>query len=279
MAERDSKHGRFLRIASPAGLKWCYWHQAHEPLVGFGPCVTRPDGLQPLCRVASSEKQKLQNSQKPGYIPRTHAKTSGPAPSGMKWCNHHAAFCQIDTFTADPRKADGLQGSCRTAGQERYHIKNGSVPQRASKYNPGPSGMKWCTFHQKHEALEGFGDKAFTKRDKSGKQGSCREGQAEYTVIHAAEFSARCHTRRARRMGNGGTHNAEDIADIRRMQRDRCALCAIPLRGKGVKDHIIPLKLGGHNGKRNIQLLCRPCNGKKHARHPLDHARSLGLLL
>ena len=279
MAERDSKHGRFLRIESPAGLKWCYWHQAHEPITGFGVCVTLRDGLQPLCRIASSEKQKLENLKKPGYVPRTHAKAPGPAPSGMKWCNHHSAFCQIDTFTADPRKADGLQGSCRSASQERYHLRNGSVPQHASKYNPDPPGMKWCSHHQKHELLECFANKTPTKRDKSERQGVCRVGQAEYAVTHAAEFLARCHTRRARRMGNGGSHEAKDIEDIRRMQRDRCALCAIPLRGKGVKDHIIPLKLGGHSGRRNMQLLCGPCNGKKHARDPLEYARSLGLLL
>lgn len=279
MPDKDVNTGRFVGIASPEGFKWCWRHQAHEPVSEFGPDKSRSDGLRPDCRLGAREVSKERNSKQPGYVARPYKKASGPAPEGMKWCNNHEAFCLKEDFTGDSRKADGLQGSCRRAFMERTRKKDGSVPQHASKYNPDPPGTKWCSWHQTHEMLAKFGNKAPSKRDPSEKQGMCRAGQAEYTVEHAAEFSARCQTRRARRIGNGGEHTAEDIADIRRMQGDNCAICTKPLKGGGVKDHIKPLKLGGDNGRRNIQLLHRKCNGEKAAKDPLDHARSLGRLL
>ena len=49
--------------------------------------------------------------------------------------------------------------------------------------------------------------------------------------------------------------------------------------GKMHVDHIIPLSKQGRNDRRNLQLLCVSCNLKKHARDPIDHAKSLGMLL
>jgi 5-methylcytosine-specific restriction endonuclease McrA len=85
--------------------------------------------------------------------------------------------------------------------------------------------------------------------------------------------------RRARKLAVPGSWTADDIRDIRRMQRDRCALCRCALRGKGCRDHIVPLSKGGANDRRNIQLTCRPCNAAKHARDPVEHMRSLGFLI
>lgn len=88
-------------------------------------------------------------------------------------------------------------------------------------------------------------------------------------------------TSKARRKGADGRHTAGDIVEIRRLQRDRCAMphCRIRLRGKGHIDHIIALVCGGSNSRRNLQLLCPPCNLQKGAKHPIDHVRSVGMLL
>lgn len=56
-------------------------------------------------------------------------------------------------------------------------------------------------------------------------------------------------------------------------------VCRVKLMGIFHRDHIIPLDLGGTNDIRNIQLLCPPCNGEKHAKHPIDWAQENGLLL
>lgn len=74
--------------------------------------------------------------------------------------------------------------------------------------------------------------------------------------------------RRDRIRKNGGKHSPQDVAEIRTKQDDRCVYCGIALKGMGHKDHIMPLSLGGTNGKENLQLTCAPCNLIKGSAHP-----------
>lgn len=84
--------------------------------------------------------------------------------------------------------------------------------------------------------------------------------------------------RRARLANVPGTHSVEDIIALRAKQNDRCKFCCVDLRGVGEVDHITPLSRGGTNWPHNLQLLCMPCNRKKHAKDPITHAREIGLL-
>ncbi len=63
------------------------------------------------------------------------------------------------------------------------------------------------------------------------------------------------------------------------LQRGKCAACKKILGKKYHLDHIVPLALEGPNVDSNIQLLCPPCNHKKHAKHPIDFMQSRGFLL
>ena len=84
--------------------------------------------------------------------------------------------------------------------------------------------------------------------------------------------------RRARKVHSIGSIERLDVARVRRLQRDRCAIC----RCRGSKlhvDHVVPLALGGANDAANIQLLCPPCNRRKWAKDPIVHMRELGRLL
>lgn len=76
-----------------------------------------------------------------------------------------------------------------------------------------------------------------------------------------------------------GSKNASRRAWLMKVQRGRCAICRQRLGKETHIDHVIPLKLGGSNRRSNLQLTCPSCNMSKGARHPLDHARSLGRLL
>ncbi len=75
-----------------------------------------------------------------------------------------------------------------------------------------------------------------------------------------------------------GRHSKADIAEIMQMQKRRCAYCKTRLDEYHV-DHINPISKGGPNVRTNLQILCPPCNCKKNAKDPIDHARSLGMLL
>lgn len=87
--------------------------------------------------------------------------------------------------------------------------------------------------------------------------------------------------RRARRRGSSDTHTKEDVAEILRRQKFRCAECGASVRKTTERhvDHIMPLSRGGSNGKQNLQVLCPPCNLRKAAKHPIDFARERGRLL
>jgi len=76
-----------------------------------------------------------------------------------------------------------------------------------------------------------------------------------------------------------GTFTAADVRAILKAQRHRCAYCKKSIKKNYVMDHIIPLARSGTNDRKNMQATCAPCNLRKHARDPLDFARSLGMLL
>lgn len=104
--------------------------------------------------------------------------------------------------------------------------------------------------------------------------------QRRYAAAHPEQVRAFRHAYRARKKQSSGRFTAEDIRRIFTLQKGRCAYCREKL-GKGFqRDHIIPLRRGGTNDARNIQLLCNHgCNQSKNGKHPMDYARSLGRLL
>jgi 5-methylcytosine-specific restriction endonuclease McrA len=87
------------------------------------------------------------------------------------------------------------------------------------------------------------------------------------------------HNRRARKRSSAGRHTKGDILEILKMQKGRCGYCREKLGAKRHIDHIIPLSGGGHNGRRNLQILCARCNIRKSALDPIDFAQRLGRLL
>lgn len=93
-------------------------------------------------------------------------------------------------------------------------------------------------------------------------------------------FRTQYNRRRAKKIGAGGAFSVNDITEIRKLQRNRCARCGMTLRGKPSDiDHITPLALGGSNDRKNLQLLHARCNRSKGARDPIDDMRRLGRLL
>lgn len=91
-------------------------------------------------------------------------------------------------------------------------------------------------------------------------------------------FRIKANVRRARLAG-GGSHTKQDILAILKAQRGRCAYCRCNISNRYTVDHITPVIRGGSNDPNNLQLTCKPCNSSKGAKHPLDFARTKGLLV
>lgn len=82
-----------------------------------------------------------------------------------------------------------------------------------------------------------------------------------------------------RRSVDGGSYTPNDILEILRLQKGRCAYCRIKLGKKYHVDHITALANAGTNNRSNLQVTCGPCNQTKWCHDPIDYARSLGKLL
>lgn len=70
------------------------------------------------------------------------------------------------------------------------------------------------------------------------------------------------------------------LAELRRKQRGKCAVCRASLDRAGQHvDHITPIARGGTNHTSNLQLLCPRCNTSKGAKDPLVFMQARGFLL
>jgi 5-methylcytosine-specific restriction endonuclease McrA len=118
------------------------------------------------------------------------------------------------------------------------------------------------------------------RRSKQANQHKYTDRQRADYALNPEKYRVVERKRRAQKRNSGGTHTAADLAEILSLQNGKCAYCKIDLkRRKKHVDHIVPLALGGSNGRSNLQYLCAPCNQSKSARDPVTYARSIGLLL
>lgn len=92
-------------------------------------------------------------------------------------------------------------------------------------------------------------------------------------------FAAYCRNRRTKLKEAGGKHTASDVLFLLKKQGKKCAYCRVKLDGDYHVDHVMPIALGGSNYRRNLQILCEPCNLSKGAKHPIKFAQELGMLL
>lgn len=87
------------------------------------------------------------------------------------------------------------------------------------------------------------------------------------------------HRRVARKRNAQGSHSAADIKEIKKQQRQKCAICMALLKNSCHIDHIVALSKGGSNDRRNIQLLCAPCNLKKGTKDMIEVMQGRGMLI
>jgi 5-methylcytosine-specific restriction endonuclease McrA len=90
---------------------------------------------------------------------------------------------------------------------------------------------------------------------------------------------AEAHRRAIKHAATIGKITIEDIQEIYKLQKGRCAICGKKLGNRFHLDHIKPIARGGEHTRRNLQLTHPKCNQSKSARDPIDFMRERGLLL
>ena len=164
----------------------------------------------------------------------------------------------LDQFVPDRRPKRAKQGrtnrcyDCERAYRRARHAAN---PERQAK-----ATTKW-------------------QNSERGKQLG-RQRAKRWADRNKPKVAAFASNRRARKRATG-THTAEELAAIRKSQRNRCIYCRCTLgpAGQAHVDHIIPLALGGSNTRENLQWLCAPCNKTKRDKNPIAFAQQMGMLL
>lgn len=92
-------------------------------------------------------------------------------------------------------------------------------------------------------------------------------------------WAAHGQTRRARLVDAGGTFTADQVEELWRKQRGRCASCRTKLGDDFHRDHRTALVNGGDNDITNIELLCPPCNLRKGDKDEIAWANEIGRLI
>lgn len=108
---------------------------------------------------------------------------------------------------------------------------------------------------------------------------SIKTRRSIYRKDNAERYRTHVRNRRAKRKGSPGSYTQEDVLEILKSQRDRCAYCKKKLSAKWHVDHIMPIHLGGTNDRSNIQVTCERCNLEKSWKDPICFAQQRGLLL
>jgi len=86
--------------------------------------------------------------------------------------------------------------------------------------------------------------------------------------------------RRAIKKGVGGSFSKQQVDELFKKQRGKCAWCHVKLTDKNLRrDHRKALANGGNNDIKNIELLCDPCNASKGAKDEIAWANECGKLL
>jgi 5-methylcytosine-specific restriction endonuclease McrA len=169
-------------------------------------------------------------------------------------------------------------------GLKRYFIgstcKRGHTAERSVRTglcvectkNPnGPRVVYDVPYHVRNREARAAYDAAYYVRN-------CERIKAYKKASPDKRKAARANSE-AKRRGADGKYTPADIRQILKSQKGKCAYCRIVIGDNYHIDHIVPLTKGGTNWPRNLQVTCGPCNLAKHARDPITHAQSLGLLL
>lgn len=183
-----------------------------------------------------------------------------------------------ENFRARPTLVKKGQGRfcsqrCNTSGWEalqRPEVKQRSIETMRSLRS---LGLVKFSSGEDHPQWKGGKSACVRRRIEDGRAAAELRRYRQANPDKVREFQRRREGRKVGKLPYG------TIPKIRKMQRDKCAICKVSLNNGSHLDHIVPLAKGGKHEPRNLQLLCKPCNLRKSDRDPITHMQSLGRLL
>jgi len=134
-------------------------------------------------------------------------------------------------------------------------------------------------WREKNRERERAGCKAWRQKNLEKDLARVRANVKKWRKENPEKHRVQNRLREARKLGSVGQHNADDIVEILRLQKGRCAYCRKALGKDRNIDHIVAVSRGGTNHRSNLQATCKKCNQSKSAKDPIKFAQSRGLLL
>lgn len=226
-----------------------------------------------VCRICRQARRRKTNAAREVVEPET------------KRCVRCGGAKPLSQFHRSNRTADGRKPNCKvcrkTESAARYvENRDHLLAQTAAWAAANPD--KRTAAHRARYQVKKDEINAYAARWARDHPESRRQAERRHREAHPEKVQKDNSARRARKLNADGVYAKEDIDRIFGLQRGRCASpdCRCRLRVTGYHvDHIVALSRGGSNWPRNIQLLCPKCNHSKHAKDPIDFARSKGFLL
>lgn len=178
----------------------------------------------------------------------------------------------VSEFWSHKRTSDGLQAWCKSCKREHSQLPENKAALAA-----------YCAVPARKEAKAAYNATAQAKaaRAENNRAPEARERVSKWRRSPTGLASNRQSNRSRRALNSNaeGSHTALDISNLYALQSGKCACCGAGLGDVYHVDHVHPLSKGGSNWPSNLQLLCKPCNLQKAAKHPIDFMQQKGFLL
>lgn len=196
----------------------------------------------------------------------------------MKKCYRCQCIKPLEMFGLDRSRADGKQPKCKACVKEVSDAYRAANPEKrkavCAEYR-ARNPEKVRAAYQAWYASDPEHARATKRAYDAENNEQARARRAKWRSENRAAIAGT----KASRTAAEGHHTGEQIRALAVKQKYKCACCRADLRTGYHKDHIVPLKAGGTNDILNIQLLCKPCNLSKGAKHPIDFMQQRGFLL